>query len=89
MMSFCFKMITACALLLSALPLCAADALHIAQHAEPLMVKRALSGTVGYRGYVSLEFEGREDYKTATQKSLHMLRNAFAWKWKSDEDRQD
>ena len=30
-----------------------------------------------YRGYVSLEFEGNEDYKTAIPKSLDMLRNAF------------
>ncbi|MFT5241577.1 MAG: L-ribulose-5-phosphate 3-epimerase [Candidatus Promineifilaceae bacterium] len=33
---------------------------------------------VGYRGYVSLEFEGREDHKTAIPKSLHMLRKAFS-----------
>jgi len=31
-----------------------------------------------YRGYVSLEFEGREDPETAIPKSLAMLRNAFA-----------
>ncbi len=31
-----------------------------------------------YRGYVSLEFEGREDYVTAIPKSLQLLRNAFA-----------
>ncbi len=31
-----------------------------------------------YRGYVSLEFEGKEDYKTAIPKSLRMLRKAFA-----------
>ncbi len=31
-----------------------------------------------YRGYVSLEFEGKEDYQTAIPKSLHMLRSAFA-----------
>ncbi|HIJ53585.1 MAG TPA: sugar phosphate isomerase/epimerase [Planctomycetes bacterium] len=30
-----------------------------------------------YRGYVSLEFEGNEDYKTAIPKSLALLRNAF------------
>lgn len=30
-----------------------------------------------YRGYVSLEFEGNEDYKTAIPKSLTMLRKAF------------
>jgi sugar phosphate isomerase/epimerase len=32
----------------------------------------------GYRGYVSLEFEGREDPKTAVPKSLALLRQAFA-----------
>jgi L-ribulose-5-phosphate 3-epimerase len=31
-----------------------------------------------YRGYVSLEFEGREDYRTALPKSLALLRKAFA-----------
>jgi len=31
-----------------------------------------------YGGYVSLEFEGKEDYKTAVPKSLEMLRKAFA-----------
>ena len=31
-----------------------------------------------YRGYVSLEFEGKEDYRTAIPKSLQMLREAFA-----------
>jgi sugar phosphate isomerase/epimerase len=30
-----------------------------------------------YRGYISLEFEGREDYQTAVPKSLAMLREAF------------
>ncbi|MHC4501020.1 MAG: sugar phosphate isomerase/epimerase family protein [Planctomycetota bacterium] len=30
-----------------------------------------------YRGYVSLEFEGNEDYKTAIPKSLALLRAAF------------
>lgn len=30
-----------------------------------------------YRGYVSLEFEGREDYRTAIPKSLQVLRGAF------------
>ncbi|MFT5525387.1 MAG: L-ribulose-5-phosphate 3-epimerase, partial [Pirellulaceae bacterium] len=30
-----------------------------------------------YRGYVSLEFEGKEDFKTAIPKSLAMLRKAF------------
>ncbi|MEJ7590842.1 MAG: sugar phosphate isomerase/epimerase family protein [Planctomycetaceae bacterium] len=32
----------------------------------------------GYRGYVSLEFEGKEDYKSAVPQSLEMLRRAFA-----------
>jgi sugar phosphate isomerase/epimerase len=31
-----------------------------------------------FRGYVSLEFEGNEDYKTAIPKSLALLRKAFA-----------
>lgn len=31
-----------------------------------------------YRGYVSLEFEGKEDYRTAIPKSLQLLRDAFA-----------
>jgi sugar phosphate isomerase/epimerase len=32
----------------------------------------------GYRGYVSLEFEGKEDPLTAIPKSLELLRRAFA-----------
>ena len=32
---------------------------------------------VDYRGYVSLEFEGKEDWKTALPKSLKVLRDAF------------
>ena len=31
-----------------------------------------------YQGYISLEFEGKEDYETAIPKSLKMLREAFA-----------
>lgn len=31
-----------------------------------------------YHGYVSLEFEGKEDYRTAIPKSLQLLRTAFA-----------
>jgi sugar phosphate isomerase/epimerase len=31
----------------------------------------------GYRGYVSLEFEGKEDPKTAVPRSLELLRKAF------------
>lgn len=31
-----------------------------------------------YRGYISLEFEGKEDPLTAIPKSLQLLRNAFA-----------
>ena len=31
-----------------------------------------------YRGYVSLEFEGKEDWRTAIPKSLELLRSAFA-----------
>ena len=30
-----------------------------------------------YPGYVSLEFEGKEDWKTAIPKSLAVLRKAF------------
>ena len=33
---------------------------------------------VNYRGYVSLEFEGKEDPATGVPKSLQTLRNAFA-----------
>ena len=31
-----------------------------------------------YKGYISLEFEGEEDYRTAVPKSLAMLRKAFS-----------
>ncbi len=31
-----------------------------------------------YRGYVSLEFEGKEDHRTAIPKSLELLRKAFS-----------
>ncbi len=31
-----------------------------------------------YKGYISLEFEGKEDPKTAVPKSLAVLRQAFA-----------
>jgi sugar phosphate isomerase/epimerase len=31
-----------------------------------------------FKGYVSLEFEGNEDYRTAIPKSLAMLRKAFS-----------
>ncbi len=31
----------------------------------------------GYRGYISLEYEGQEDAKTAVPKSLALLRKAF------------
>src|SRR5262249_30295514 len=34
----------------------------------------------GYRGYISLEFEGKEDPKTGVPKSLALLRKAFAGK---------
>lgn len=30
-----------------------------------------------YRGYISLEFEGQEDFKTAVPKSLELLRSVF------------
>jgi hypothetical protein len=32
----------------------------------------------GFRGYVSLEYEGNEDYRTAIPKSLALLRRTFA-----------
>ena len=32
-----------------------------------------------YRGWISLEFEGMEDYRTAIPKSLKLLRDAFAY----------
>jgi sugar phosphate isomerase/epimerase len=32
---------------------------------------------VGYRGFVSLEFEGKEDFATAIPRSLELLRGAF------------
>ena len=32
----------------------------------------------GFKGYVSLEFEGKEDWETAVPKSLAVLRKAFA-----------
>jgi sugar phosphate isomerase/epimerase len=32
----------------------------------------------GYRGWISLEFEGKEEWETAIPKSLALLRNAFA-----------
>jgi len=31
-----------------------------------------------FKGYISLEFEGKEDYRTAIPKSLTVLRNAFS-----------
>ena len=33
---------------------------------------------VNYQGYISLEFEGKEDPRTAIPKSLELLRNAFS-----------
>jgi sugar phosphate isomerase/epimerase len=36
-----------------------------------------IMGKSNFRGYVSLEFEGNEDYKTAIPKSLAVLRKAF------------
>ena len=38
----------------------------------------AILRDAGYRGYISLEFEGREDPATAVPQSLAMLRQAFA-----------
>ncbi len=37
----------------------------------------AILRKVNYRGYISLEFEGKEDPRTAVPKSLAMLREAF------------
>ncbi len=37
----------------------------------------AILKNVNYRGYISLEFEGEEDYQTAIPKSLAMLKTAF------------
>ncbi|MCH2183106.1 MAG: sugar phosphate isomerase/epimerase [Mariniblastus sp.] len=33
--------------------------------------------SVNYRGYISLEFEGKDDYRTALPQSLELLRSAF------------
>jgi len=33
----------------------------------------------GYKGYVSIEFEGNEDPMTAVPKSLELVRDAFTW----------
>lgn len=38
---------------------------------------------VGYRGYVSVEFEGNEDPMTAVPKSLEMVREAFSYEMKT------
>jgi sugar phosphate isomerase/epimerase len=35
---------------------------------------------VNYRGYISLEFEGKEDFRTAIPKSLALLRKSFGKK---------
>jgi len=40
----------------------------------------AILRKVNYRGYISLEFEGKEDPKTGVPKSLALLRKAFAAK---------
>ena len=37
----------------------------------------AILQKANYRGYVSLEFEGKEDYQTAIPKSLELLRKSF------------
>lgn len=37
----------------------------------------AILAGVSYRGYVSLEFEGKEDWETAIPKSLELLRSVF------------
>lgn len=38
----------------------------------------AILRSVDYRGYISLEFEGQADHKTAIPQSLELLRQAFA-----------
>ena len=38
----------------------------------------AILANVGYRGYISLEFEGKEDPKTGVPKSLALLRKSFS-----------
>ncbi|RYD76272.1 MAG: sugar phosphate isomerase/epimerase, partial [Verrucomicrobiaceae bacterium] len=38
----------------------------------------AILKKAGYRGYVSLEMEGKENPDTAVPKSIAMLRQAFA-----------
>lgn len=38
----------------------------------------AILASVDYRGYVSLEFEGKEEWQTALPKSLELLRAAFS-----------
>lgn len=38
----------------------------------------AILADVNYTGYVSLEFEGQEDHRTAIPKSLELLRKAFS-----------
>jgi sugar phosphate isomerase/epimerase len=38
----------------------------------------ALLRKAGYRGYISLEFEGKEDPRMGVPKSLALLRKAFA-----------
>ena len=40
---------------------------------------------VDYRGYISLEFEGKENYKTAIPKSLNLLRDAFGKRQESSQ----
>lgn len=37
----------------------------------------AILKKVNYRGYISLEFEGEQDYRTAIPESLALLKNAF------------
>jgi sugar phosphate isomerase/epimerase len=39
----------------------------------------AIFRKAGYRGYVSIEFEGNEDPATAVPKSLELIRKAFTW----------
>ena len=49
---------------------------------QTIQLYRRLRGAIlrrhNYRGYVSLELEGKEDFRTAIPKSLALLREAFS-----------
>jgi sugar phosphate isomerase/epimerase len=44
----------------------------------------SIFGKVNYQGYVSVEFEGKEDPMTAVPKSLDLISTAFSWGERSD-----